>query len=138
MLKIVSNATKTADGSWRFFYLTASGKRDILPPPLPRRGGMPALETTMDTKKKTDTLRRLRNVAGHVNGVAKMVEQDEYCIDVIAQIQAIDAALNKVAAQILDDHLHTCVIKAVRGSNVAERERVLAEIAEVFETATKV
>lgn len=92
----------------------------------------------MDTKKKTDTLRRLRNVAGHVNGVAKMVEQDEYCIDVIAQIQAIDAALNKVAAQILDDHLHTCVIKAVRGSNVAERERVLAEIAAVFATATKV
>ena len=53
-------------------------------------------------------------MAGHVNGVAKMVEQDEYCIDIIAQIQAIDAALNKVAAQILDDHLHTCVIKAVR------------------------
>lgn len=44
-------------------------------------------------------------------------------IDIIAQIQAIDAALNKVAAQILDDHLHSCAIKAVRGSNVAERER---------------
>jgi len=59
-------------------------------------------------------------------------------IDVIGQIQAIQAALNKVKAQILDDHLHHCVITAVRGEDQNERERVLAEISEVFETATKV
>lgn len=91
-----------------------------------------------DNKRKADTLRRLKSVAGHVRGVEKMVEDDAYCIEVIAQIQAIQAALNKVKAQILDEHLHHCVITAVRGEDPGERERVLAEIADVFETATKV
>lgn len=92
----------------------------------------------MDIKKKADTLRRLKSVEGHVRGVEKMIEEDAYCINVIGQIQAIQAALNKVKAQILDDHLHHCVITAVRGEDQNERERVLAEISEVFETATKV
>ena len=92
----------------------------------------------MDSKKKVDTLRRLKSAEGHIRGVHKMVDEEAYCIEVIAQIQAIQAALNKVKAQILDDHLHHCVITAVRGEDPNERERVLAEIAEVFETATKV
>jgi DNA-binding FrmR family transcriptional regulator len=92
----------------------------------------------MDAKKKTDTLRRLKSVEGHVRGVEKMIEDDAYCIDVIGQIQAIQAALNKVKANILDNHLHHCVITAVRGEDASERERVLSEIAEVFETATRV
>jgi DNA-binding FrmR family transcriptional regulator len=92
----------------------------------------------MDAKHKTDTLRRLKSIEGHIRGVEKMVSDDAYCIDVIAQIQAVQAALNKVKAQILDDHLHHCVITAVRGEDPNERERVLAEISDVFETATKV
>ncbi len=92
----------------------------------------------MDTKKKADTLRRLKSIEGHVRGVEKMLEDGAYCIDVIGQIQAIQAALNKVKSQILDDHLHSCVITAVRGEDPNERERVLAEISDVFETATKV
>ncbi len=92
----------------------------------------------MELKKKADILRRLKSVAGHVRGVEKMIADDAYCIDVIGQIQAVQAALNKVKAQILDDHLRHCVITAVRGEDPAERERVLAEIAEVFETTTKV
>jgi len=92
----------------------------------------------MDIKKKADTLRRLKSVEGHVRGVEKMIEEDAYCIDVIGQIQAIQAALNKVKAQILDDHLHHCVITAVRGEDADERERVLSEIAEVYQAATKV
>lgn len=92
----------------------------------------------MDAKQKVDTLRRLKSVAGHVRGIEKMVEDDNYCIDVINQIQAVQSALNKVKAQILDEHLHHCVITAIRGENARERERVLTEIAEVFETAAKV
>ena len=92
----------------------------------------------MDAKKKVDTLRRLKSVAGHVRGVEKMVEDGAYCIEIISQIQAIQAALNKIKGHILDEHLHHCVITAVRGEDPNERERVLAEIAEVFETATKV
>ena len=84
------------------------------------------------------TLRRLRTVEGHLRGVIRMVEGDEYCIDVIRQIQAVEAALNKVSAQILANHLDTCVTTAINGRNPRERERVLKEITEVFEMSTKV
>ena len=92
----------------------------------------------MDAKKKADTLKRLKSIEGHIRGVEKMISDDAYCIDVIGQIQAVQSALNKVKSHILDNHLHDCVITAVRGEDPDERERVLAEISEVFETATKV
>ncbi len=88
--------------------------------------------------EKEDTLRRLKSIEGHVRGVARMVEKDAYCIDVIRQVQAVQAALNKVSTKILDDHLHSCVITAVRGDEPEERERVLKEISEVYEMASKV
>ena len=84
------------------------------------------------------TLRRLKTIEGHLRGIINMVEQDAYCIDVIRQIQAVDAALNKVSTQILENHLNSCVITAIKGSNVKERERVLKEITEVFEMSAKV
>lgn len=84
-----------------------------------------------------NTLRRLKTVEGHLRGVIRMVEEDVYCIDVIRQIQAIDAALNKVSTQILENHLNSCVITAIKGTNLKERERVLKEITEVFEMSNK-
>ncbi len=83
-------------------------------------------------------LNRLKSVEGHVRGVERMVEDGVYCIDVIRQIQAVQAALNKISSMILENHLNTCLITAVRGEDPAERERVLSEIAEVFETSQKV
>lgn len=91
----------------------------------------------MNDKQKVQLMRRLKSVSGHLRGVEKMVADDAYCIDVIAQVQAIQAALNKITVQLLDDHLHTCVITAVRGDDARERERMLGEIAAVFETSTK-
>ncbi|MHB8829735.1 MAG: metal-sensitive transcriptional regulator [Syntrophales bacterium] len=88
--------------------------------------------------KDQNALRRLKTIEGHVRGVIRMVEEDGYCIDVIRQIQAVGAALNKVSAQILETHLSTCVITAIRGEDAGERERVLKEIAEVFDMANKV
>ena len=88
--------------------------------------------------KHTSSLRRLKTVEGHIRGITRMVEEDAYCIDVIRQIQAVQAALNKVSTIILEEHLNSCLTTAVRGENVAERERVLKEITEVFETAAKV
>ena len=85
-----------------------------------------------------NTLRRLKTVEGHLRGVIRMVEQDAYCIDVIRQIQAVESALNKVSAQILESHLNSCVTTAIKGSDPEERERVLREIAEVFEMSSKV
>ncbi|HLE27050.1 MAG TPA: metal-sensitive transcriptional regulator [Anaerolineales bacterium] len=87
---------------------------------------------------KTEALKRMKSIAGHVRGVERMLEQDEYCIDVIKQIQAVQAALNKVSTVLLDGHLHSCVTTAIQGEDRAERERVLKEIAQVFDTATKV
>ncbi len=89
-------------------------------------------------ENRENSLRRLRTVEGHLRGVIRMVEQDEYCIDVIRQIQAVEAALNKVSSQILENHLNSCVTTAIQGNNPKERERVLKEITEVFEMSTKV
>lgn len=85
-----------------------------------------------------DPLQRLKTTEGHLRGVIRMLEEDAYCIDVIRQIQAIEAALNKVSGLILEQHLNSCVITAVKGEDPAERQRVLKEILEVFETAAKV
>lgn len=85
-----------------------------------------------------NTLRRLKTIEGHLKGVIRMVEEDAYCIDVIRQIQAVDAALSKVSTQILENHLNSCVIDAIRSDNPAEREKVLKEISEVFEMSAKV
>jgi CsoR family transcriptional regulator, copper-sensing transcriptional repressor len=91
----------------------------------------------MEAKRKTDVMRRVKSIAGHLRGVEKMIEDDAYCIDVINQIQAIQAALNKLNVQILDDHLRGCLATAVRGDDSTERERMLSEIAAVFEKSTK-
>lgn len=88
--------------------------------------------------KHEDTLKRLKTIEGHLKGVIRMVEEDAYCIDIIRQVQAVEAALNKVSAKILEGHLNSCVITAVQGEDPAERQRVLKEVLEVFETSTKV
>jgi DNA-binding FrmR family transcriptional regulator len=66
-----------------------------------------------------------------------MLEEEAYCIDVIRQIQAVQAALDKISAQILEEHLHSCLITAVRSEDAAERERVLHEIMDVFQAKSK-
>ncbi|OGO67797.1 MAG: transcriptional regulator [Chloroflexi bacterium RBG_19FT_COMBO_56_12] len=83
-------------------------------------------------------LKRLKTIEGHMKAVVRMAEEDAYCIDLIRQIQAVEAALNKVSAVILEDHLNSCVITAIRGDSEGERERVLKEITEVFEMSNRV
>lgn len=84
------------------------------------------------------TVNRLKTAEGHLRGIIRMADEDAYCIDIIRQIQAVQSALNKVSAEILEDHLHSCVITAVQGDNAQERERVLKEISGVFEMSQKV
>ena len=88
--------------------------------------------------REDQALRRLKTIEGHMRGVIRMVEDDKYCIDIIRQIQAIQAALNKVSEGILQNHLNSCVTIAIQGDDPSERQRVLKEITEVFITATKV
>ena len=84
-----------------------------------------------------DTVRRLKSIEGHVRGIERMVEEDAYFIDVIRQVQAVQAALGKVSNLILDNHLNSCLITAVRGDDPEDRERVLKEISEVFAASKK-
>lgn len=88
--------------------------------------------------KNETSLRRLKTIEGHVRGIQRMIEEDAYCIDIIRQIQAVQGALNRVSSEILGNHLNSCLITAVRGDDVAERERMLQEIIGVFEASKKV
>jgi DNA-binding FrmR family transcriptional regulator len=82
-------------------------------------------------------VRRLKSIEGHIRGIQKMVEEDSYCIDIVNQIQAVQAALSKVNTLILDRHLHTCVTTAIQGDDPSERERVIAEVLSVFNARSK-
>jgi DNA-binding FrmR family transcriptional regulator len=86
----------------------------------------------VDSTARAETIHRLKSIAGHVNGIVRMLEEERYCIDVIKQIQAIQIALSRVSEEVLDEHLRSCVTTAIQGDNPDERERVLREITEVF------
>lgn len=88
----------------------------------------------MDDQTRRNVVNRLKSVGGHINGIANMVEDDRYCIDVIKQIQAVQAALARTSEIILGNHLNTCVTAAMQGDDLDERERVMREILEVFRT----
>jgi DNA-binding FrmR family transcriptional regulator len=87
--------------------------------------------------KHEEALKRLKNIEGHVKGIRRMIEEGAYCIDVMNQIQAVQSALSKTGVIILDDHLNSCLLTAVRGEDPEARERVLNEIVDVFSAATK-
>ena len=91
----------------------------------------------MADERTTDILRRLKSVEGHVRGVTRMVEEDAYCVEVVNQVLAIQRALKKVSALVLDRHLHTCVTHAIQGEDAAAKERVLEELMGVFEATGK-
>ena len=91
----------------------------------------------MDDATRKQVTQRLASTAGHIKGIERMVQEDVYCIDIIRQVQAAQAALNKVSSMILDNHLRTCVTTAIQGDDAAEREAVLTEITSVFEMKSK-
>ena len=63
---------------------------------------------------KDDVLKRLRRIEGQARGLQRMVEEDQYCIDVLTQVSAMTKALQSVALTLLDDHLDHCVVDAAR------------------------
>jgi DNA-binding FrmR family transcriptional regulator len=87
----------------------------------------------MDEKIKKSQLARLGRIEGQVRGVARMVEDDRYCIDVLTQIRAVRAALDKVEQEILHDHLQHCVAHAFHGGSARERQTKIAELMEVLD-----
>ena len=80
---------------------------------------------------KGSPLHRLQIARGHLDKVIRMVVNDEYCIDVLTQSQAVQAALREVDALVLENHLQHCVVDAVKGSP-DEKNNAIAEVVKVF------
>ena len=91
----------------------------------------------MNTQTREDAIQRIASAAGHLRGIERMLADDAYCIDVIKQIQAVQAALSKASTLLLDNHLRTCVTTAIQGDDADERERMLQEITSVFSVTGK-
>lgn len=84
------------------------------------------------TPSKDALVKRLRRVEGQVRGVQKMVEDDRYCIDVLTQISAVQAALDKVALGLLDDHARHCVMDAEDGAKEDMTVELMAAVARLM------
>ena len=77
-------------------------------------------------------LKRLRRIEGQVRGIARMLEEDRYCIDVVTQISAVRAALKRVEEEILKDHVGHCVEHAIRSGDKDEQRQKVAELVEAL------
>jgi len=77
---------------------------------------------------KDQLLKRLRRIEGQVGGIERMVEEDRYCIDVLTQIAAVEAALDKVALGLLDGHARNCVIGAEPGQQADRADEMMAAV----------
>jgi DNA-binding FrmR family transcriptional regulator len=86
---------------------------------------------------KSSCLKRLSRIEGQVRGLARMVEQDRYCIDVVTQISAVSAALRRVEEEILRDHVAHCVEHAIASGDTKEQRRKVAELMGVLMRASR-
>jgi DNA-binding FrmR family transcriptional regulator len=91
----------------------------------------------MKAESKTKLINRLNRIEGQVRGIARMVEADRYCIDVLTQLQAVRAALGRVETEVLRDHLDHCVTRALVHGDEHERREKAAELIQVLDRALK-
>ncbi|MCL4395515.1 MAG: metal-sensitive transcriptional regulator [Chloroflexi bacterium] len=91
----------------------------------------------MATIEKQDLRNRALSIQGHVGAVARMIEEDAYCVDIIKQTQAVQKALDRLNSLLLERHLGSCVTTAIRSNKPKERERVINELLDVFDTTAK-
>ncbi|MFL5901400.1 MAG: metal-sensitive transcriptional regulator [Solirubrobacterales bacterium] len=80
------------------------------------------------TENRDAVLKRLRRIEGQVRGVERMVEENRYCIDVVTQVTAIQAALDKVALELLSDHATKCVVGASEDKQVERTEELMSAV----------
>ena len=86
----------------------------------------------MQEQAKTSCLKRLRRIEGQARGIIRMIEEDRYCIDVVMQMSAIQAALKRVEEEILRDHVAHCVDHAIASGDKTEQRRKVAELIDVL------
>jgi DNA-binding FrmR family transcriptional regulator len=85
-------------------------------------------ETRGYSATKDQLLKRLHRIEGQVRGVERMVEEERYCIDVLTQISAVQAALDKVALGLLDEHAHHCIIDSESGDKHDRTEELMSAV----------
>jgi DNA-binding FrmR family transcriptional regulator len=86
----------------------------------------------MNATSKASCRKRLSRIEGQVRGLARMVEDDRYCIDIVTQIAAVRAALARVEEEILRDHVAHCVEHAIASGNSADQRKKVAELMAVL------
>lgn len=86
----------------------------------------------MEKATSDKALKNLNRVEGQIRGIAKMVESDRYCIDVVTQIEAARAALARIESDLLRQHLGHCVHRAMNSKNETEQQKVIEELVSVF------
>lgn len=91
----------------------------------------------MDRQDKPKLLNRLSRIEGQVRGIARMVDEDRYCIDVLTQVQAVRAALTRVETELLKGHLGHCIEGAIVSGDKDEQRRKAAELIELLERAAR-
>lgn len=84
----------------------------------------------MQTDTKSDVLKRLNFIDGHLDGIRRMVEADKYCVDILKQTYAVRRAIEKLEGLILQDHLNGCVADGIREGR---GEAVVGELVELYE-----
>jgi DNA-binding FrmR family transcriptional regulator len=82
--------------------------------------------------EKTDVLKRLSYIEGHLKGIRKMIDEDKYCVDILRQTYAVRMAIEKLEAIILENHLHTCVPEAITSGQADE---VIGELVQLYNLA---
>jgi CsoR family transcriptional regulator, copper-sensing transcriptional repressor len=92
----------------------------------------------MDVNLKQKLVARLRRIAGQVEGIARMIEGDRYCVDVLLQIAAAQAALGQAGALVLRSHVDTCVSEAMTNGTTTQRKRKIAELMDVFSRYSRI
>lgn len=88
-----------------------------------------------DTKTcdaKTAKINRLNRIAGQVRGLAQMIEDDRYCMDILHQMQAVKSALTKVETQVLKDHAACCVAEAIASGDEGDQREKFEELVDLF------
>jgi DNA-binding FrmR family transcriptional regulator len=89
------------------------------------------------TADKDKLQARLRRIEGQIRGLQRLVDEDAYCIDVLTQISAVNAALRGVSVLLLDDHLRHCVRDAVRGESGLDGDAIVTEATEAIQRLLK-
>ncbi len=93
--------------------------------------------STMQAQAKSSCQKRLGRIEGQVRGIARMVAEDRYCIDILTQLSAVRAALRRVEDEVLRDHVAHCVEHAIASGDVVEQRQKVAELMEVFARAVR-